>query len=140
MWIGERARRVSGTELNLALVAAPPEDSQMIAVPIAAAHLCPLVPDGHTAAQNESLLLQDLAQDGWILFSKHVHPLLRDGIIEVAQREAIVLKDVHDSSDSRFRMDPLKTQGFLEASTRYQAASDPAGPPLIGHGRETKGI
>jgi hypothetical protein len=42
------------------------------------------------------LVLEDLAQDAWILFSQQVHPLLRCAIVEAAQREAIVPKDVHD--------------------------------------------
>jgi hypothetical protein len=42
------------------------------------------------------LVLEDLAQDAWILFSKQVHPLLRDAILEAAESEKIVPKDVHD--------------------------------------------
>jgi hypothetical protein len=50
---------------------------------------------GHPGAHKESLVHQDLAQDPWILFSKQVHPLLRDAVLEAAQSEEIVPKDVH---------------------------------------------
>jgi DNA-binding transcriptional LysR family regulator len=42
------------------------------------------------------VLLQDLARDVWILFAKRVHPLAHDAIMDAAQREAIVPRDVHD--------------------------------------------
>jgi DNA-binding transcriptional LysR family regulator len=83
-------------ELDLALVAAPPEDSQITSVLLSRAQLYALIPEDHAAAHKESLVLKDLAQDAWILFSKQVHPLLRSAIIEAAQREEIVPKDVHD--------------------------------------------
>jgi DNA-binding transcriptional LysR family regulator len=89
-------RSVLAGELDLALVAAPPEDSQITSVLLSRAQLCALLPAGHPAAHKESLVLEDLAQDAWILFSKQVHPLLRDAILEAAQREAIVPKDLHD--------------------------------------------
>ena len=89
-------RSILAGELDLALVAAPPEDSQITSVLLSRAQLCALLPEGHPAAHKESLVLEDLAQDAWILFSKQVHPLLRDAIVEAAQREAIVPEDVHD--------------------------------------------
>ena len=92
----ELVRSVLAGELNLALVAAPPSDSQITAVSLSRAQLYALLPEGHAAADKRSLVLQDLAQDEWILFSKQVHPLLHDAILEAAQREAIVPKDVHD--------------------------------------------
>ena len=88
-------RSVLAGELDLALVAAPPEDSQITSVLLSRAQLCALVPEGHAAAHKESLVLEDLAQDAWILFSKQVHPLLRDAILEAAEGEEIVPKDVH---------------------------------------------
>jgi DNA-binding transcriptional LysR family regulator len=51
---------------------------------------------GQPAAHKESLVLEDLAQDPWILFSKQVHPLLRDAILEAAQGKEIMPKDVQD--------------------------------------------
>lgn len=89
-------RSVLAGELDLALVAAPPEDSQITSVLLSRAQLYAIVPEGHAAAQKESLVLEDLAQDAWILFSKQVHPILRGAIIDAAQREEIVPKDIHD--------------------------------------------
>jgi len=106
-------RSVLAGELDLALVAAPPEDSQITSVLLSRAQLYAIVPEGHAAAQKESLVLEDLAQDAWILFSKQVHPLLRSAIIEAAQREEIVPKDVHDILTAQ----PLRTAAELDAFT-----------------------
>ena len=89
-------RSVLAGELDLALVTAPPEDSQITSVLLSRAQLYAIVPEGHAAANKDSLVLEDLADDAWILFSKQVHPLLRSAIIETAQREEIVPKDIHD--------------------------------------------
>jgi DNA-binding transcriptional LysR family regulator len=92
----ELVRSVLGGELNLALVVAPPEDSQMTAVPFDRSQLCAAVSEPHPGARKESLALQDLAKDEWILFSNRVHPVLHDAIIEAARCESIIPKDVHD--------------------------------------------
>jgi DNA-binding transcriptional LysR family regulator len=89
-------RSVLAGELDLAVVAAPPEDSQITSVSLSRAQLYAIVPEGHAAAHKESLVLKDLALDAWILFSKQVHPLLRGAILDAAQREDIVPKDIHD--------------------------------------------
>ncbi len=83
-------------ELDLALVTAPPPDAQITAVSFAPAPLYAAVPETHTAAHKEQLVLQDLAKDEWILFAKRVHPLLYEAVMEAARRESIVPKHAHD--------------------------------------------
>ena len=83
-------------ELNLALVTAPPEDSQITAVPFALTPLYAALPETHAAAQKEYIVLQDLARDEWILFARRVHPVVHDAIMDAARREGIVPKHAHD--------------------------------------------
>ena len=64
----ELVRSVMAGELNLALVTAPPEDSQITTVPFALTPLYAVLPQTHAAAQKEHIVLQDLANDEWILF------------------------------------------------------------------------
>ena len=92
----ELVRGVLAGELNFALVAAPPEDSQITAVPFDRSQLYAAVSKSHQCARKESVALQDLARDEWILFSNRVHPLLHDAIIEAARCGSIIPKDVHD--------------------------------------------
>ena len=83
-------------ELDLALVTAPPPDPQITAVPFAPAPLYAAVPETHKAAHKEHFVLQDLAQDEWILIAKRVHPLLYEAVMEAARRESIIPKHAHD--------------------------------------------
>jgi DNA-binding transcriptional LysR family regulator len=83
-------------EVNLALVTAPPQDSQITAVPFAPAQLYAALPETHPAAHKERLVLQDLAKDKWILFPKRVHPLLYEAIMETARSESIAPKHAHN--------------------------------------------
>ena len=84
------------TELNLALVTAPREDSQIEASPFVLTPLYAALPDSHAAAQKEPLVLQDLAKDEWILFARRVHPVVHDAIMAAARREEIAPKRAHD--------------------------------------------
>jgi DNA-binding transcriptional LysR family regulator len=54
------------------------------------------LPQTHAAAQKEDIALQDLARDEWILFARRAHPVLHGAIMDVAQREGIAPKHVHD--------------------------------------------
>ena len=92
----ESVRSVLVGEVNLALVTAPPPDGQITAVPFAPAPLYVALPETHPAAQKETLVLQDLAKDEWILFAKRVHPLVHEAIVDTARRESIAPKHAHD--------------------------------------------
>ena len=83
-------------ELNLALVTAPPENSQITAAAFAQTPLYAALPQTHAAAQKEHIALQDLAKDSWILFARRVHPVLHDAILDAARRQGIVPKHAHD--------------------------------------------
>jgi DNA-binding transcriptional LysR family regulator len=92
----ELVRSVLAGELNLALVTAPPEDSQIEAAPFVLTPLYAALPESHAAAQKEHLALQDLAKDEWILFARRVHPVVHDVIMNAARREGIAPKRTHD--------------------------------------------
>jgi DNA-binding transcriptional LysR family regulator len=92
----ELIRSVMAGELNLALVTAPPENPQITAVAFAQTPLCVALPPTHAAAEKESIALQDLARDEWILFARRVHPIVHDAIRNAALREGIAPKCAHD--------------------------------------------
>ena len=92
----ELVRSVMAGELNLALVTAPLENSQITAVPFALTPLYAALPESHPAAQKEYVALQDLTQDDWILFGRRVHPVIHDAIMDAAGREGISPKNAHD--------------------------------------------
>ena len=92
----ELVRSVIAGELNLALVTAPPDNSQITAAAFAETHLYAALPQTHAAAQKELIALQDLARDEWILFARRVHPVIHDAILDAARRDGITPKHVHD--------------------------------------------
>ena len=89
-------RSVVAGELNLALVTAAPENSQITAVPFALTPLYAAFPETHEATQKEHVVLQDLAKDEWILFARRVHPIVHDAIMDAARREGIAAKHAHE--------------------------------------------
>jgi len=92
----ELARGVSGAELNLALVTAPPLDAQTTRVPFARAPLHVALPETHPSAHKEQIALRDLASDEWIMLARNVHPIIHDAILQTAQLDRIAPKDAHD--------------------------------------------
>ncbi len=83
-------------ELNLALVTAPENDDQITAVPFARAPLYVALLETHAAARSERVALEDIAKDGWILFSREVHPIVHDAIFAAARRQGVTPKTAHD--------------------------------------------
>ena len=93
---GELVRRVLAGDLNMALVTAPPESTRITAAAFGQTHLYAALPQAHTAARKEEISFQDLANDEWILFARRSQPVVRDAIIEAAQRQGIAPKQAHD--------------------------------------------
>jgi DNA-binding transcriptional LysR family regulator len=90
-------RRVLVGELNLALVTAPPEERRITAVPFARRPLYAVLPDSHRYACRKELVFGDLADDEWILNARQVHPTIHDAILEAAEREKILPKNLHET-------------------------------------------
>jgi DNA-binding transcriptional LysR family regulator len=93
----ELVRSVAVGELNFALVTAPLLNADIIAAPFAQAPLYAALPENHPAVKNETLGLQDLANDEWILFPKRLHPIVYDAIMATARRDGIRPKCTHDA-------------------------------------------
>ncbi len=92
----ELVRSVMAGELDLAMVTAPLENSQITAAAFARAPLYAVLPQTHAAAQKEHIVLQDLANDEWILLARRVHPGIHGAIMDAARREGIAPKHAHD--------------------------------------------
>ena len=119
----ESVRSVLVGEVNLALVTAPPPDAQITAVPFAPAPLYAALPETHPAAQKETLVLQDLAKDEWILFAKRVHPLLHEAIMDTARSESIAPKHAHDVIAPQEALDLVSEHLGVAILTEPQARS-----------------
>ena len=94
-------RSVLAGQLDLAVVTAPPPNSKLIATPFTRAPLYAVFPDTHHAAIKDSVALDDFADDTWILFAKCVQPLAFNETMNVAEREGIQPKEVHEIMGSQ---------------------------------------
>ncbi len=101
----DAVRSVLVGEANLALVTAPPKDDQIAAVPFAGAPLYAAIPASHPAARKQQLVLQDLAQDEWILFPKRLDPIVFEAIMDTARRASIIPRHAHDIITPQLALD-----------------------------------
>jgi len=92
----ELIRSVMAGDLNLALVTAPPENSQITAVAFAHTPLYAALPASHPSAQQDDIALQDLVRDEWIVFTRRVYPVIHDEIMDAARRDGIIPKYAHN--------------------------------------------
>ena len=82
-------------EIDLTLVAWPPETPSLTLVDIGTSPLYVIFPEEHPAGQQEEVMLSDFAKDSWILFIRKAHPLLYDAIWARAQSYGFEPTDVH---------------------------------------------
>lgn len=127
----ESVRSVLVGEVNLALVTAPPPDAQITAVPFAPAPLYAVLPETHPASQKETLVLQELAKDEWILFAKRVHPLLHEAIMDTARRESIAPKQAHNVIAPQQALDLVSENVGVAILTQSMARSLHAGGVVV---------
>ncbi len=83
------------TELDMALIAWPPEDKKLTLVHVVTAALHVVLPDDHRAVRQETVTLLDVRNDPWLLFTKQAHPLLYDGILNRATVLGIKPREAH---------------------------------------------
>lgn len=82
-------------QLDVALVAWPPESPSLTLVEIVQAPLYVALPEWHPAVEREQVMISDLENDSWILFNKRVHPLLYDAILGQAKDYGFTPKEIH---------------------------------------------
>jgi DNA-binding transcriptional LysR family regulator len=92
----ELVRSLMAGELDLALMTAPPDISQITIVPFSRTSLYAVLPESHPAADKDQVALQDLASDEWILFERRIHPVIHDAIMDTARLQRIAPKHAHD--------------------------------------------
>jgi DNA-binding transcriptional LysR family regulator len=101
----ESVQSVLVGEIDLALVTAPPKNDQIVAVPYASAPLYAAIPVTHRAARKQQLVLEDLADDQWILFPKRFDPIVFEAIMDTARRSSIIPKHAHDIITPQLALD-----------------------------------
>ena len=93
----ELIRGVLACDLDLALVIEPTPHAQITKAPFAKVSPYVVLPTTHPMAAREQIVLHDLADDKWIMFSKRLQPTVHAAIMEAAQAEGISPKCTHDT-------------------------------------------
>jgi DNA-binding transcriptional LysR family regulator len=81
----ELSRRVAASELDLAILAAGADVTQLSSVELSSSPLYILLERTSDLAARNEFVLRDLEQVPWILFSPQVHPALYEAISQQAR-------------------------------------------------------
>jgi DNA-binding transcriptional LysR family regulator len=81
---------------DIAIATAPAPDDQITAVSFEQTPLYAALPEDHPAADHPTLTLNDVAQDGWVMFQQRVNPVAYHAIVSLARQQGIRPRQVHD--------------------------------------------
>jgi len=91
----ELIHSLMAAELNVALVATPPESPSLTLIEVAQAPLCVVLPSGHRCEYMREVPLKCLAHDNWIVFNRRLHPLVFDSIFQAAKENDVAPHGIH---------------------------------------------
>ncbi|MBW4045794.1 MAG: LysR family transcriptional regulator [Acidobacteria bacterium] len=91
----ELIHSVMSAEINMALVAQPPDSSALTLSEISEEPLYAVLPSGHPCEALPEVPLKALAEDNWVLFLRRLHPLLYDSILQTAKEAGVTPRGIH---------------------------------------------
>jgi len=123
----ELSRRVASGELDLAIVAAGNEVSQLISVELNSSPLYILLEQNSDLASYKGLTLRDLNDMPWILFAPQTHPFLYETIAERALKVGATPLERQHVTTAEHAAQLVKSTGgvaFLTKSDAWRVAVD----------------
>jgi DNA-binding transcriptional LysR family regulator len=123
----ELSRRVAASELDLAILAAGADVSQLSSVELSSSPLYMLLERTSDLVTRRELALRDLGQVPWILFAPQVHPTLYEAIEERALRAGIHPSEKQHVTSAEQAAQLVKSRGgvaFLTKSEAWRVAVD----------------
>jgi DNA-binding transcriptional LysR family regulator len=89
----ELVHDLSVSKLDIALIANPAPNRKLTTTRVSDSPLYVVLPDGSPLASKDTVSLQDLRDERWILFERKAHPDMYDAILRRAAEEEIVFRD-----------------------------------------------
>jgi DNA-binding transcriptional LysR family regulator len=95
MFAMELVHGVLVSELDLAIITEPSENSQLTQVQLATQPLSVVLPADHPATAKPSVSVADLGGVGWMVFPRKAHPVVYDRLMEEARVAGISPVELH---------------------------------------------
>lgn len=125
-------------QVDLAVVSNPGENPYVIPRVFRTVPFTVVLPREHRSAKKESVTLKDLASMPWVLFERHIHPLLYDSFLERAHHLGIEIRHLYHIALAEEACELARRMGgaaFLSAQGAEHAKDEMILRPL-----EEKGI
>jgi DNA-binding transcriptional LysR family regulator len=90
----ELTRQVSCGEIDVAIIAVGDADARLNFLELSSDPLFALMRTGEAAAREHSTCLKDFDDRIWVLFGKHVHPVLHDSLLHRAKELSITPREI----------------------------------------------
>jgi DNA-binding transcriptional LysR family regulator len=123
----ELSRRVAAAELDLAILAAGADVSQLSSVEVSSSPLYILLERTSDLAAWSEFALRDLERVPWILFAPQVHPILYEAISELALKGGVNPSEKQHVTSAEQAAQLVKSTGgvaFLTKSEAWRVAVD----------------
>lgn len=123
----ELSRRVLSGELDVAVLAAGDESSQLSSIELTRSPLYILVEQGSELSYRKEFTLCDLRDAPWILFAEQVHPFLYGAIAQRTVEEGIEPPERHHVTSAEHAAQLVKSTGgvaFLTKRGAWRVAVD----------------
>src|ERR1700678_4542784 len=90
----ELTRQVSSGELDIAIIAAGDGNSRLNFLELSSHPHFALMSTKEPAARKRSTCLEDFDDRVWVLFSKHVHPVMHDSLLHRAEEVGVTPREI----------------------------------------------
>jgi DNA-binding transcriptional LysR family regulator len=90
----ELTRQVSSGELDMALIAAGDENSRLNFLELSSHPLFALMSSKEPNARKRATCLEDFDDRVWVMFSKHVHPVMHDSLLRRAEEVGVTPREI----------------------------------------------
>lgn len=117
----ELARRLAIGELDVAVMAAGNESREIAAIELAVAPLYLLLEQSSPLARRSELRLDDLGNVPWILFSRQVHPVLYEAILDCASEKGVIPAETHHVTSAEHAAQLVHRTGGVAFLTKHGA-------------------
>jgi len=117
----ELGRRVLAGELDLAILAAGGDDSQLSSVELSSSPLYILLERTSDLATRKEFMLRDLKDVPWIMFAPQVHPVLYEAVMEQASIEGASPTEKQHVTSAEQAAQLVKSTGGVAFLTKHGA-------------------